>query len=121
MTIEFCLLVLIIILMYFRPSWLINFSRTILGKLVFVLLIIMCTVKNTMCGILAALLLICLSESVIEGLGGTKDTKTCKKCGGEKQEKKCKRCPNCKWDDKEKKCKDASGNTVGGDKKKNDQ
>ena len=122
MTIEFCLLVLIIILMYFRPSWLVNFSRTILGKLVFVILIIMCTVKNTMCGLLAALLLICLSESVIEGLPDDKSTKKCKTCG----KKECinnEICPNCEWDDEddeegEGKCKKKDKKK---DKKKNNK
>ena len=100
MTLETGLLILIIALMLIRPSWLIDFSRSLLGKLVLIALIVMCAMRKTMCGLLAALLLICLSENVTEGFkegatGDDDDDDT--KCSSLTTSKACGKDDKCYW------------------------
>ena len=64
---ELILLLLVVIIMYFHPIWLATFTKSILGRVVFIGLILLCAMKNKMCGILVALLFIFLGESVVEG------------------------------------------------------
>ena len=75
MSLELVLLILVILVMFFKPVWLIRFGNSILGKLLLVMSIVLCTMQNTNCGLLAALLLVCLAEPLYEGFREGVETK----------------------------------------------
>ena len=67
------ILIVIILLLYIQPNFLINFSNTLIGKAIFITLIILTTLQHNTCGLLLAVLFIILLEYNFEGL--TKEQK----------------------------------------------
>ncbi len=60
---EYTLLILIILALYFEPYVLSEFSQSNIGKVIFLIFIIMLTSKNSLVGFLGALLFIVLLEN----------------------------------------------------------
>ena len=59
----------IILILYIKPSAIINFANTMFGKLVLTIITILVAMQNTICGLLMAFLLIILLEYTYEGFG----------------------------------------------------
>ena len=57
----------LILILYIKPSAIINFANTMVGKLVLTILTILVAMQNTICGLLMAFLLIILLEYTYEG------------------------------------------------------
>ena len=57
----------LILILYIKPSAIINFAITMVGKLVLTILTILVAMQNTICGLLMAFLLIILLEYTYEG------------------------------------------------------
>ena len=57
----------IILILYIKPSAIINFANTMFGKLVLTIITILVAMQNTICGLLMAFLLIILLEYTYEG------------------------------------------------------
>ena len=66
--IDVILIIFILVVMYFDPTLLSNFSRTILGKIVFLALIVCTSMHNKITGLILVLLLVSMSQNVVEGL-----------------------------------------------------
>jgi len=58
----------IILLLYIQPNFLVTFSNTLIGKAIFIALIILATLQNNICGLLLAVLFIILLEYNYEGM-----------------------------------------------------
>lgn len=66
---ELLILPIVLLFIYFRPSFLVNFSSTFLGKLLMLGLIVLATLKNKWYGVSAAVLSIIITEmGMIEGM-----------------------------------------------------
>ena len=66
---ELLILPIVLLFIYFRPTFLVNFSSTFLGKLLMLGLIILATLKNKWYGVSAAVLSIIITEmGMIEGM-----------------------------------------------------
>ena len=66
---ELLILPIVLLFIYFRPTFLVNFSSTILGKLLMLGLIVLATLKNKWYGVSAAILSIIITEmGMIEGM-----------------------------------------------------
>ena len=63
----FIYIILLVLLIYIKPAILINFSNTMGGKLVLLVITILVAMKNTICGLLMAALLVLLLEYTYEG------------------------------------------------------
>ena len=75
------ILIVIILLLYIQPNFLINFSNTLIGKAIFITLIILTTLQHNTCGLLLAVLFIVLLEYNFEGLSKAKQVKKKSKSG----------------------------------------
>ena len=65
---ELLILPIVLLFIYFRPTFLVNFSSTFLGKLLMLILLILATLKNKWYGVSVAVLIIIITElGVIEG------------------------------------------------------
>ena len=66
---ELLILPIVLLFIYFRPTFLVNFSSTFLGKLLMLGLIVLATLKNKWYGVSAAVLSIIITEmGMIEGM-----------------------------------------------------
>lgn len=66
---ELLILPIVLLFIYFRPTFLVNFSSTFLGKLLMLGLIVLATLKNKWYGVSAAVLIIIITEmGMIEGM-----------------------------------------------------
>ena len=66
---ELLILPIVLLFIYFRPIFLVNFSSTFLGKLLMLGLIVLATLKNKWYGVSAAVLSIIITEmGMIEGM-----------------------------------------------------
>jgi hypothetical protein len=66
---ELLILPIVLLFIYFRPRFLVNFSSTFLGKLLMLGLIVLATLKNKWYGVSAAVLSIIITEmGIIEGM-----------------------------------------------------
>ena len=71
---ELLILPIVLLFIYFRPTFLVNFSSTFLGKLIMLGLIVLATLKNKWYGVSAAVLMIIITElGVIEGMDNDVD------------------------------------------------
>ena len=71
---ELLILPIVILFIYFRPRFLVNFSSTPLGKFLMLCLIVLATLKNKWYGLSAVVLSIIVTEmSIIEGMDFMKD------------------------------------------------
>lgn len=73
--IDVILIVFILVVMYFNPTLLSQFSRTILGKIVFLALIVCASMHNKITGLILVLLLVSMSQNVVEGLDTSDEKK----------------------------------------------
>ena len=74
---ELLILPIVLLFIYFRPSFLVNFTSTFLGRLLMLILIILATLKNKWYGISIAILIIIITElGVIEGMNHEDNTET---------------------------------------------
>ena len=66
---ELLILPIVLLFIYFRPTFLVNFSSTFLGKVLMLGLIVLATLKNKWYGVSAAVLSIIITEmGMIEGM-----------------------------------------------------
>ena len=65
-------LLVISFLLYTRPNVLVKFSKTIIGRIILIAVMIMATLRSTIHGILVALVIIIFAEHIYEGF--TDDT-----------------------------------------------
>jgi hypothetical protein len=68
---EIILLVIVILLLYIQPYAIIRFSNTLLGRIVFIGLLILASLYSTISGLLIALLIVLFSEIIYEGMEGS--------------------------------------------------
>ena len=89
MNILFFAIILIILLLLVNPNSLKNFSHTMLGRLIFVFLIVVASCYKTYLGILLVLCLVILNQDQI--LEGMCSPRNCEACGSSLDSSK----PNC--------------------------
>jgi hypothetical protein len=77
---DLTILLVISFLLFTRPTVLVNFSNTFIGKLVLLVILVVATLQSTISGLFIAILIIVLSETVYEGMENNE--------GGNKQEEK---------------------------------
>ena len=80
-------------ILYFKPSFLGFTYNTVLGKLIFVVLVVYLTLTHCMCGLLAVVLVAVIASStgmnhLYEGVDGTDSTEKDKKKEEEEKKKK---------------------------------
>ena len=66
-SVSIVIFICLILILYIKPSAIINFANTMFGKLVLTILTILVAMQNTTCGLLMAFLLIILLEYTYEG------------------------------------------------------
>ncbi len=66
-SVSIVIFICLILILYIKPSAIINFANTMFGKLVLTILTILVAMHNTICGLLMAFLLIILLEYTYEG------------------------------------------------------
>ena len=66
-SVSIVIFICIILILYIKPSAIINFANTMFGKLVLTIITILVAMQNTICGLLMAFLLIILLEYTYEG------------------------------------------------------
>ena len=66
-SVSIVIFICLILILYIKPSAIINFANTMVGKLVLTILTILVAMQNTICGLLMAFLLIILLEYTYEG------------------------------------------------------
>lgn len=66
--IDLTILLVVSFLLFTRPTVLVNFSNTFIGKLILILILVATTLQSTISGIFVAILIIVLSETVYEGM-----------------------------------------------------
>ena len=66
-SVSIVIFICLILILYIKPSAIINFANTMFGKLVLTILTILVAMQNTICGLLMAFLLIILLEYTYEG------------------------------------------------------
>lgn len=72
--IDLIILLVVYFLLFTRPTVLVKFSNTFIGKLLLILILVATTLQSTISGIFVAILIIVLSESVYEGMENKEDT-----------------------------------------------
>ena len=72
--IDFVLLAILILVIYIRNDTLVSFFNSILGRFILILLIISLSLRDTLWGLLALLLLIIFRESYVEGMQNISQT-----------------------------------------------
>ena len=78
-SVSIVIFICLILILYIKPSAIINFANTIFGKLVLTILTILVAMQNTICGLLMAFLLIILLEYTYEGFEDLNQKKDKKK------------------------------------------
>ena len=74
-TVEVIIFVIMVLLVSTRPEGLMSIGSTIIGRAMILVLIVCLSLKSTIGGLLGALLLVVVSESILEGMEGENDTK----------------------------------------------
>jgi len=64
--IDFSLLIILILIIYFRNNTLVSFFNSVLGRLILIILIIILSLRDTLWGLLALILLVVFRESYVE-------------------------------------------------------
>ena len=72
---EVIIFVIMVLLVSTRPEGLMSIGSTIIGRAMILVLIVCLSLKSTIGGLLGALLLVVVSESLLEGMDVEKDTK----------------------------------------------
>ena len=72
-TVEFVVFMIIVLIIFGQPSGLMDLGNTTLGRAMLLSLIVVLSLKSQIGGLLGALLLIILSENVLEGMTSEKE------------------------------------------------
>ena len=74
-TVEVIIFVIMVLLVSTRPEGFMSIGTTIIGRAMILVLIVCLSLKSTIGGLLGALLLVVVSESIIESMEGENETK----------------------------------------------
>lgn len=70
---DLTILLVISFLLFTRPTVLVKFSNTFIGKLVLLVILVVATLQSTISGLFIAILIIVFSETVYEGMENNED------------------------------------------------